>query len=351
MTKISAPESGRPRQNRVYGWLLLVTSWVMRLVGGLAVGVGVHEPATAFATAHDPGASHGPSPLVLSVIAVAAIALGSLLFTAGVRAGRRARRHLVRIIRSPAELAGRCYVLYLRPFRQDLPASGIVDSPHRMSPDEMLLRSGRTHEERLTKMFREFGPVVTVGRPGEQLPGGSGACRFYLPLDDWQEPVRRLIGNARVVLLGAGPGAGTIWEYTEVLQRADPRRLVVLVTHPEWFTRFKALSAAAVEDALPELRQRYGDQWQPPVLPSLPPPRRPATKATFYVQAMIYFGRDAGPVSLARFDMSALRGNGPKGYLKKTLQPVLVHLRAAETGRPASHRAATRKPTGRKAGR
>jgi hypothetical protein len=331
MAEAPAPESpeppGIPRQNRAYGWLVLVTSWIVRLAGGAVVGIAAHEPLTIFSTASDPG-YNGPWPWVVVIISIVAMVLGLMVLGAGLTMGRRARRHLVRVITSVAELRPRSYVLYLRPFWQDLTASGIAP-PQDLSPDLQILRSGRTHEERLARMFRQFGPMVTVGRPGEALPAGSGACRFYLPRNDWQDPVRGLIGSARVILLGAGPGAGTIWEYAEVLRRAHHYRLVVLVTDPEWYARFKALTTAQLRTELPELTGRYGDQWQPPALPSLPHPRRPKLQA-FYFRAMIYFG-PGWEASLASFDRSAVDSLGPNRYVRKRLKPVLAHLRTAGT--------------------
>jgi hypothetical protein len=331
MAMTGSPEApAYPRQRRAYGWVLFITGWVMRLVGGAVAALAGEEPHTAFMTASDPGSNKLPSPTVLTLLSIVAIVLGLALFGAGLSVGRRARRHLVHIIRSPAELGSRSYVLYLRPFRQDVTASGIAPSPAHGTPALETWRSGRTHEERLARMFREFGPMVTVGRPGENLPAGAGAYRYYLPRDDWRDPVRGLIDGARVILLGAGPGAGTVWEYTEVLRRADPRRLVVLVTDPNWYLGFQALSTAAVENALPELRRRYGAQWRTPALPGLPPPRRPKRKETFFFRAMIYFGRDARHVSLVVFDPSAMgNSQGPNKYLKKRVQPVLSHLRSA----------------------
>jgi hypothetical protein len=305
---------GIPRQNRAYGRVLLITSWIMRIGGGVAAGVAAHEPLTIYSTASQPGYS-GPAPGIVVIVSIAVMLLGLLVLGAGVKLGGQARRHLVRVITSAADLGSRPFVLYLRPFQQDLAASGIAPSAE-VTPDMQVLRSGRTHEERLARMFRQFGPMVTVGRPGEALPAGSGACRFYLPQREWQEPVRELIDRAQVILLGAGPGAGTIWEYAEVLRRGRLHRLVVLVTDPGWYGRFRALV------------------WQPPVLPDLPPPRRPRGEA-FYFRAMVYFG-PGWAASLAVFDRSAVDSLGPNKYIKKRLKPVLAHLRTAAAIDPAA---------------
>lgn len=303
-----------PRQNRAYGWFLLITSWVLRLGGGLAAGVAAHEPLTIYSTASDPG-YNGPAPWLVVIISIVVTTLGLVVLGAGLTMGRRARRHLVRVITSVSELRSGSYVLYLRPFRQDPGAAGIAP-PEEVIPDMQILRSGRTHEERLARMFRTFGPMVTVGRPGEALPEGSGACRFYLPGDNWQDPVRGLIDGARVILLGAGPGPGTIWEYAEVLLRGRLHRMVVLVTDPGWYASFQTLTSAQLAGQRPEL-------------PSLPRPRRPGSQE-FYFRAMIYFG-PGWQASLASFDHSAVDSLGSRRYLRRRLRPVLAHLRTAGT--------------------
>jgi hypothetical protein len=326
-----APEI--PVRHRGAGWVLLVSSWIMRVVGGLIAGISVGESRSAYTTAHDPG-YHGPPWIVLVLLGIiVGVPLGILLVGAGVKTGRYARRHLVCVITSVADLTPGSYVLYLRPFEQDRPASSIDSGGGRVLPEEQILRPGRTHEERLARMFREFGPMVTVGRPGEDLPAGSGAYRFYVTGGDWRAPVRELIGAARVILLGAGPGKGTVWEYVEVLRRGDPRRLVILVSDPRWYAQFRTLSAAEVESALPDLRRRYGVTWQAPVLPGLLPPKKPARENWAYFRAMIYLGIGRPWwVSMATFDKSAERNRGiSRRNASYRLKPVLAHLRTPGT--------------------
>lgn len=50
---------------------------------------------------------------------------GAVVFSYSLRIGRYARRHLVRIIESPASLLPGSYVLYLRPFILDNSTSGL----------------------------------------------------------------------------------------------------------------------------------------------------------------------------------------------------------------------------------
>jgi hypothetical protein len=153
--------------------------------------------------------------------------------------------------------------------------------------------------------------------------GGRGCCLSV------RISSRELIANARLIILGAGPGKGTVWEYVEVMRCADPSRLIILVTSAEAYGRFKALGTAEAEGALTELRSRYGSSWQVPVLPDLPAPARLKPTAAFYFRAMLYFGPGWEP-HLVLFDRSAMRANrrAVNRYFTKTLAPVLAHVRA-----------------------
>jgi hypothetical protein len=304
---------------RAYGWLLFITSWVLHIAGGLLAGVGA-SPSFPFA-------------ILGRLVAIGA---GLLILSAGFKVRANGRRRLVRVITSVDGLPPGSYVLYLRPFGQDQVAAG-VDSMGHLTAQEAILRSGLTHEERLAKMFQWFGPMITVGRPGEKLPSGSGANRFYVPLDNWQGTVSSLMDRASVILLGAGPGPGTVWEYQEIIRRGQHHRLVILAVDPSWYEDFKALTAAALTQGLPGLRRLHGAQWRPPVLPDLPPPLKPRSKQAFYVRAMIYFGPGWEP-SLTAFDRSAVDSMGPGNYLKRKAETVLGHLRLAQSIDPP-HRA------------
>lgn len=316
-----------PVQRKAQGWVLRVTGWTLRVVGALAVVVGVQRLRTNGAITSAPYYD-GPPWYAEMLIYAGVMLAGGVVFTVSLVMGRRARVHTVRLVPSTARLVPGSYVLYLRPFTQDLSSSGTAPGAETGSPIRMVLRSGRTHEERLGRMFRRFGPLVAVGRPGEPLPGGSGARRTYLPLDGWKDTVGELIDNARLVILGAGPGPGTVWEYVEILRRRDPSRLVVLVTDPADYQCFKTSTIAEAEGVLFELKQKYGDFWQPPVLPDLPGPVNPQAARAFYFRAMIYFTEGWDP-HLAHFDRSAVKGSNPRRinkYFAERLNPVMTHI-------------------------
>ncbi|HEX3782589.1 MAG TPA: hypothetical protein VHX38_23225 [Pseudonocardiaceae bacterium] len=313
----------------------------MRLVGSVGVLAGAQGARTSGNVTRDFG-YQGPPWFALLLIYLGVLAVGTVVFVVSLPVGRLARAHLTHIVASVATLPPGSYVLYLRPFTEDLSAAGIAPGPNSSNPMSTITRSGRTYEERLGRMFREFGPLIAVGRPGEALPGGSGARRTYLPLDDWKDTVRELIDNARLIILGAGPGPGTVWEYVEILRRRDPSRLLLLVTDPVGYQRFAASSIAEAEGVLFELKHRYGEGWQAPILPDLPSPVNPKVTRAFYFKAMIYFSTGWEP-HLAYFDRSAVK-NSPRKvnkYYAKGLGPVMTHIR---NGVLASGRAPRKDP-------
>lgn len=320
-----------PVQRKSLGWLLRVTGWILRVVGGAAVLVSVQRVRTLSSTTNMPG-YQGLPWFVLLLIYCGVMVAGGATLAISLVVGRRARVHTAHVVTDVSRLPPGSYVLYLRPFTQDLESSGIApaaeDSNAFTSPARTVARSGRTYEERLGRMFKKFGPMIAIGRPGEPLPGGSGARRTYLPLNDWKDTVGELIDNARLVILGAGPGPGTVWEYVEILRRRDPSRLVVLVTNEDEYLRFKSSTIAEAEGVLFELKQKYGDFWQPPILPDLPSPVNPKTTQVFYFKAMIYFSESWEP-HLANFDRSAVRGSHPKKlnkYVAEGMRPVMEHI-------------------------
>jgi hypothetical protein len=165
-----APEI--PVQHRGVGWVLLVSSWIMRVVGGLIAGISVGESRSAYTTAHDTG-YHGPPWIVLVLLAIiVGVPLGILLVGAGMQTGRYARRHLVRVITSVADLTPGSYVLYLRPFEQDRPASSIdsgggVSSPKsRSSARDARTRSGWRGCSGSSGRWSRWGAPVRTCRPG-----------------------------------------------------------------------------------------------------------------------------------------------------------------------------------------
>lgn len=116
-------------------------------------------------------------------------------------------------------------VLYLRGFGDDPDAAVVDELPGALSAGLLSIHS---REEHLIGALGAFGPVVAVGRPGEQLPH-LGAARFYLPGDDWQTGVLRLMDLSQLIVLRLGDGDGVWWEVDQACATQPPGKLVLLV--------------------------------------------------------------------------------------------------------------------------
>ncbi|MEU0936756.1 transferase [Embleya sp. NPDC005971] len=113
---------------------------------------------------------------------------------------------------------GRAPVLYLRSFAADHASAQV---------DDMAPLNIHSREEQLASVLGAFGPVIAVGRPGEPLPQ-LGAARFYLPLDDWQPTILRLMELSRLIVFRLGVGEGLWWELDQALATQPARKLLLL---------------------------------------------------------------------------------------------------------------------------
>jgi hypothetical protein len=116
-------------------------------------------------------------------------------------------------------------VLYLRGFGDDQGAAVVDGIPGALSAGLLTIHS---REEQLVGALGAFGPVIAVGRPGEPLPH-LGAARFYLPFDDWQPGVLRLMHLSRLIVLRLGEGEGVWWEVEQARATQPPGKLVLLM--------------------------------------------------------------------------------------------------------------------------
>ena len=339
----SAGEGTFPVQHTIRGRVLQTASWAARVVGAVMAVAGTWDMLTDVfnvlqtSPPSDKAFARFVSlylPFPFSLLAAVLLAsVGRQVYAGGLALRRRARLDLARVVKSASDLLPGGYVLYLRPFGWDGRGSAIGPAAASQIVWAAIVRSSRTYEERLERMFKGFGPMIAVGRPGESLPGGSGAYRSYIG-HDWHGTVSGLIDRAGLVVLGAGPNAGTVWEYREVVRRCDPYRLVVMVTDPNSYEEFRALANAAVADMAESVRRQYGRLWRPPVLPRIEVPVDSSTRRTFFLKAVVVFDADWTPrprrfsmpyppdISDARrwfrddFDL----------FLVKAMRPVLAHV-------------------------
>jgi hypothetical protein len=215
------------------------------------------------------------------------VLLGTFHLVIARNAFRRAVRLRVGVIPSFTPLPAGSYTLYLRNFSDD---------PRLAKPFPMLglrplipglFMMARSEEERIEAAFRwAGGPVVAVGVPGERAPN-TGILRMHLPAD-WQDPVRTLVRDARLVVLVLGSGRGTLWELGEVMRVLPPERLVLVNPMKRaQYEQFRVLARRELQAQADELRRTTGRRWTPPELPDPPADRWKRSR----VRGIIHFTR------------------------------------------------------------
>ncbi|WP_055591963.1 hypothetical protein [Streptomyces hirsutus] len=265
------------------------------------------------------------------LIPLVAVSAQTLMFGAR-RLAVLGRQHLAEIIRSPGELRRDSFTLYLRSFEDDVRRTALEETRHPAPGAGAVVSdlglSSRTEEEQLAQALKLVAPMVAVGRPGERLPL-VGARRLYLPIDDWQDTVRDLMGRARLVVMAVGLGPGLLWEFREATRLLPAERLVLLVPGREAYETFRAQAAPPRQGAARPAQAEHA--WSPPVLPPYPdsePPADLTLKGAVYFDAgwapnFVLFGAGRNQIRL---------GGVVRGAMKDGLKPVL------DRYRPGRHR-------------
>jgi hypothetical protein len=156
--------------------------------------------------------------LLIGLGALIAVAAGTLIL-------RHSRHRTARGAAAALRSDGRRPVLYLRSFTDDETAATVDRMPGGVEVSALSIYS---REEQLAGALSAIGPVIAVGRPGEPLPY-LGAARFYLPDDQWQAGVRRLMDLSQLVVLRLGVGEGLWWEVEQVRATQPAHKLVLLM--------------------------------------------------------------------------------------------------------------------------
>ena len=193
-------------QSRVLGWLS--RSWSLALIAFAVITVTLLGWW---------GNAVGWGIFILSY--VLARLIDEVLARSSIGAWIRSKRHLAPDGLRAQESDTRPPVLYLRSFSVDNVTAGTGARGRAIF---------RTEEEQLAWAFKGFGPFVAIGRPGEPLPP-AGAARIYTPDSGWQQSVLELIRKAGLILIGAGTGAGLMWEIDQVVSLIPPEKIIVLV--------------------------------------------------------------------------------------------------------------------------
>ncbi len=117
-------------------------------------------------------------------------------------------------------------VLFLRSFEDD----DLIDPTPLMVPMGDMFQ--RRYEETLCKPLSTIGPVISVGRPGNELPMLGGA-RLFVPHHAWKSAVEFLRGQAAGVILMVGRTEGVWWEITSSIQSVPLERILFFFPYVE----------------------------------------------------------------------------------------------------------------------
>ncbi|MGV9302506.1 hypothetical protein ACWDLG_03950 [Nonomuraea sp. NPDC003727] len=313
---------GRAHQSPVRGCVLTILAWTLGALGLLMLfsGSALYKSLVSEA---DGDVAHLPLWVRLLIMA-AVLATGGLLFAGSSALLKRGRQHRHRIIPLFEDLIGERYLLYLRPFAVDpVMALPPTEAPgwYFRSPFEL---PGLTQEEFVVRQFRGLGRVVAIGQPGERLPE-IGAERGYVPVDDWQDTVSRLLQGAHAVIMTAAPGPGTMWEFTEALRTIAPTRLLLLIYGEADYHAFR--EGVAQEYATRSSAEAAGAEWPPlPQLPDIPPaPHTKGLQWDFPLTGILSFDRQWRP-QFTRFPPTVPRIRHVwtiRRLVRRELKPVL----------------------------
>ena len=241
----------------------------------------------------------------------------SILITVGViQMFLRARKFTVASAEEVLTADPRSPVIYMRSFKDDAAASTpVMSGPPGWAvlfPKELV-----TEEELVARILNDFGPMVTIGKPGEALRE-LGAARMYVSEQEWHEKVAALMQSAKVVVLRLGQTEGLWWELEQAIGKMRPEQLLVFVPR---------VGDKAVREAI----RRRADALFPRPLPEF---TRSESRVAGVgsLRGILYFDRDwtAHYIDLTRriWTLKTLPrylGFGkPSAKLKYALQPVFA---------------------------
>jgi hypothetical protein len=149
----------------------------------------------------------------------------AIVATLGQRLYNRARKIETSRRADTAVNDTRSPVLYLRSFKDDVRAAQPVAH---VAVAGAMIAGIITEEEVLVKALSGIGPVVAVGKPGEELPE-LGARRIYLRNEQWQERVTELMRESALVVLRPGQTSGVWWEISQAMTHVRPERCLLVL--------------------------------------------------------------------------------------------------------------------------
>ncbi|MDA0767470.1 MAG: hypothetical protein O3A87_04865 [Verrucomicrobia bacterium] len=85
-----------------------------------------------------------------------------------------------------------------------------------------------TYEELICREASEWGPVVAIGDPKDEMPP-LGAARAYYTHETWQEHAINLLNRSRVVVLIMGRTPSVGWELERILKEGHAGKTIVMM--------------------------------------------------------------------------------------------------------------------------
>jgi hypothetical protein len=161
--------------------------------------------------AFPPSQTAGPHDYVL---AGAAMLLAAKMNTLGKKlAARRAQDQLREDARPP--------IILLRSFQDD---ELLFERWH----VAFLLQPEVSFEEVLAPVCANYGPVIAIGRPGEQAPP-AGFGRYWVPDVAWRDKVVGLLEECYKVVVIAGETHGLAWEVSQLFALGIPEKVILVI--------------------------------------------------------------------------------------------------------------------------
>lgn len=157
-------------------------------------------------------------------------------------------------------------ILYLRSFEEDMSAQSKLDGSSEV-------------EVQLRPLLEEFGPVVAIGHPGDELPP-LGAARLYVDDKQWRTTVTDMMKEAQLVVVQVGTTEGLLWELETTIEHVPPERLLISLPfdkgaakREEIYAAFRNCTVSLFPRPLPRqlnggIFVTFGPKWGPILLKS-----------------------------------------------------------------------------------
>jgi hypothetical protein len=194
------------------------------------------------------------------LIMLACLGIGAAISFSGVLVFNFGRRLVSPSADQKLRSDPRSPVLYMRSFADDK----LSRRTHMMLlPGMLLLRTLRTEEEQISRVFDRLGPVIAIGEPGEELPP-LGAARLLVAESQWKPEVRALMDKARLLLIRAGTSPGVLWEISAAVEQNRPEALLLIVSaEQQEYGSFCAAAQPLFTRGLPQWAGRVENREHP----------------------------------------------------------------------------------------